>query len=415
MLMNMLRRLGFCAWFIIFGLINNVSARDLRNVTEPKTPETCLSVQASGGEDTEAIQIALDSCTEGKAVALSPGTFYSGPLLIPSGVSLLVSHGATLKALADPELYDLGANTCGTLNEYGVGCKAFITMVGAIGSGIYGRGTIDGQGNVTMAGRNISWWDLSKAAQRAGNFQNNPRLVQINNSLDITLYQVTLINSPFYTVASSETNGFTVWGVTILAPASARNTDGIDPIGSQNVTIAHCYISIGDDNVAIKALTAPSRHISVLNNHFDSGNGMCIGSEVNHGASDVTVSGITFNGSKNGVHIKSNTFRGGHVTRISYSNLCMYNVQKPIHMDMEYAHLRGNRTPEFHDISLSNVRVLTKGMFMLHGLSESDPVYVRLKDVHITKDSEWFTSNAVITGTYIDDVGDESCGYTGNN
>ena len=45
----------------------------------------------------------------------------------------------------------------------------------------------------------------------------------------------------------------------IQTPKTARNRDGIDPSSSTNVTIAHCYIDTGDDNVAIKAGSARAR------------------------------------------------------------------------------------------------------------------------------------------------------------
>nr|ANJ43631.1 glycoside hydrolase family 28 [Peruphasma schultei] len=401
--------------FAVLALAHVGTARDLRDVTEPKTPQSCTTLRATGGDDTEVIQKALDSCTKGQAVQLSHGTFYSGPLTIPSGVNLLVDSGVTLKALTNPALYDLGANTCGTLDEYGVGCKAFITMHGARSSGIYGKGTIDGQANVRMTGKNQTWWQLSNAALAAKNYQNVPRLMQINNSLDITLYQLTLLNSPFYFVATSETNGFTVWGLNIHAPASARNTDGVDPIGSQNVTIAYCNISTGDDAVAIKAMTAPSRHISLLNNHFGHGNGMSIGSEVNYGASDVLVSGLTQHDSKNGVHIKSNTFRGGHVENIIYDNICMYNIDSPFRLDMEYMDLHGNRTPEFRNITFSNIKVLTRGRIIIHGISNANPVEIKLNNVHITKGTAFFEHFANITGTWVEDVSSSTrCGKYGN-
>ncbi|KAJ8891353.1 hypothetical protein PR048_010869 [Dryococelus australis] len=390
--------------FTAMAWIHVGTARDLRNVTEPKTPHTCTSLKATDGDDTEAIQKALDACAKGKIVALTSGTFYSGPLSIPSGVSLLVDDGVVLKAIPNPTLYDLGAKTCGTLDQYGVGCKSFITILGAKGSGIYGKGTIDGQANVTMTGKNLSWWQLSHEALKAHNYQNNPMLVQINNSVDITLYQVTLINSPFYTVTGYETDGLTVWGLTILAPASARNTDGVDPIGCQNVTIAHCFISIGDDHVAIKALTAPSRHISVFNNHFEHGNALAIGSEVNHGASEVTVANLTFNGSNTGIHIKSNTFRGGHVVNITYDNICAYRVRRPIHFEMTYGHLQGNRTPLFRNISINNMKVLTNGSYIIRGLSESNPIEVTLNNVHIAKNSSYSENFAKVTGKLVADA-----------
>ncbi|XP_063216705.1 endo-polygalacturonase-like [Bacillus rossius redtenbacheri] len=410
-------RYSFCCMTVavILLLLHAGGARDLRTVTEPKTPQSCTTLKAGSGDQTQAIQKALNSCAKSKAVQLSSGTFLSGPLTIPSGVSLLVDSGATLKAIPNPSLYDLGKKTCGTLDKEGVGCKPFITIHGATGSGIYGKGTIDGQGGEMMTGKSESWWKLATSAKNKNEFQNNPRLIQVNDSADITLYQITLKNSPFYHVSTSNINGLTVWGITIDTPSTARNTDGVDPMGSQNVTIAHCTISTGDDNVAIKAMISPSRHISVLNNHFGSGHGMSIGSEITYGASDVTVSGLTLDGTTNGLRIKSNTFRGGVVTRVSYTNVCMLDVKHPIMVDMEYGKVTGSLTPEFHNISFTNVKVLTKGTFTFDGLSDSKPVEATLKDVHIKKGSKWITNHAKITGSWEEDAAGTACGNAGNS
>ena len=48
----------------------------------------------------------------------------------------------------------------------------------------------------------------------------------------------------------------------------ARNTDGIDPGTSQNITVTHSWIDNGDDNIAIKAGVT---HMSVIDNHFFTG------------------------------------------------------------------------------------------------------------------------------------------------
>nr|ANJ43597.1 glycoside hydrolase family 28 [Extatosoma tiaratum] len=406
--------LSFLAVITVFASAHVATARDLRNVTEPKNPQSCISLKASGKDDTKIIQKAFDSCTKGKAVALSSGIFYSGPLTIPSGVSLLVEEGVTLRALTDPTLYDLGAKTCGTIDEYGLGCKAFITMHKAKGSGIYGKGTIDGRGGSIMTGHNITWWHLARDAVVVRKNQNNPRLIQINNSVDITIYQITLTNSPFYHLVATETVGFTVWGIKIIAPASALNTDGIDPVGSQNVTIAHCNISTGDDDVAIKALTAPAKHISVLNNHFHRGVGMSIGSECTYGVSDVFISGLTINDTHNGIYIKSNTLRGGHVTNITYENVCITNATSPIHLETNYYHYNGTNTPVYRNITISNVKILTNGTSIIHGLDKSHLIEITLKNVHIPKDSKFSIRNAKITGNFIRDVNGGQCGYAGN-
>ena len=75
---------------------------------------------------------------------------------------------------------------------------------------------------------------------------------------NFTLYKITLRNSPGYHVAFNDTDGFTAWGVKIHTPKWARNTDGIDPGSSRNITITQSWIHTGDDDVAIKTSAGKS-------------------------------------------------------------------------------------------------------------------------------------------------------------
>ena len=46
---------------------------------------------------------------------------------------------------------------------------------------------------------------------------------------NFTVYDVDLINAPLFHIYFEGGSGLTVWGVRIKTPATARNTDGIDP------------------------------------------------------------------------------------------------------------------------------------------------------------------------------------------
>nr|ANJ43651.1 glycoside hydrolase family 28 [Ramulus artemis] len=402
------------AVFTVLVLLHTGQGRDLRTVTEPKNPPVCTTLKPSSADETKIIQDALHTCAKGKAVALSSGVFISGPLVIPSGVSLLVEKNTTLRGSTNPKLYDRGNNTCGALDNYGGGCNPLITISGATGSGIYGKGTIDGRGSSKMLGSNITWWHLARNAVTAHKQQNNPKMIYIYNSTDITLYQITVVNSPFYHIESLLTFGFTVWGITINTPGSALNSDGVDPTGSMNVTIAHCNISTGDDNIAISSLHAPSKYISVYNNYFGHGSSMGIGSGTTYGVSEVTVTNLTLNNVRYGLYIKSNTLNGGLVTNVTYDNVCIYDSPWPITLDTRYYHKTGNHTPEFKNISFNNIRVLTNGTFTLHGVSKSNLVQVSMKNVHISEGSKWSVSNAQINGTWEEDASGTSCGIPAN-
>jgi polygalacturonase len=99
--------------------------------------------------------------------------------------------------------------------------------------------------------------------------QSCPRIMILSGCDNFTLYRIRLTNSPNFHVSYSGGNGFTAWGVIIDTGKAGRNTDGIDPGNSTNVTITHCFIRAGDDNVAIKAGHGlPTRNMTISHNHF---------------------------------------------------------------------------------------------------------------------------------------------------
>jgi polygalacturonase len=192
------------------------------------------------------------------------------------------------------------------------------------------------------------------------------------------------MNSPNFHVAYSG-NGFTVWGVRIWSPERARNTDGIDPGNSTNVTIAYSYFHTGDDQVAIKASAGtPTTRVSILHNHFYSGHGMSIGSETEAGASNIHISDLSIDGADNGLRIKSNVTRGGLVHDVLYEDVCIRGTANPILMDTNYTAHAGaakDKPPVFRDIVLRNVRVEGAGKVTLEGLDEAHRLGIRLDNV----------------------------------
>ncbi|KAG0469529.1 hypothetical protein HPP92_016229, partial [Vanilla planifolia] len=81
------------------------------------------------------------------------------------------------------------------------------------------NGTIDGQGQ--------SWW--VKYKKKLLNYTRGP-LVQIMWSSNIVISNITLRDSPFWTIHPYDCRNVNISGLTILAPVNgAPNTDGIDP------------------------------------------------------------------------------------------------------------------------------------------------------------------------------------------
>src|SRR5580704_2920013 len=314
-----------CALLVcaMVALVSGARGQDTRTVTEPKIPATCVKLEAKlvatgdalkeadeTSEDTARIQEAIDGfaakCKPGQAVELAAGAkganaFLSGPLELKEGMTLLVDKGVTLFASRNPKDYDVTTpGTCGTIPSKGP-CKAFLT-IRAKNVGIMGDGVIDGRGGAKLLGQNISWWGLAVKGEPtpdkpAGIPYSDPRLISVSNADGFTMYRITLHDSPNFHVGVSRTDGFTAWGVHLKTPVHEpgpndprpRNTDGIDPGASTNITIAHSWIDNGDDNVAIKTGVT---HMSVIDDHFYSGHGMSIGSETYSGDSFLLVDGL---------------------------------------------------------------------------------------------------------------------------
>lgn len=396
----MLSRTSWLLLLIPFSLI----AQDTRTVREPVFPPACTTLQAKIGRagtslmpedetklDTQRIQAAIDQCPAGHAVVLQRSAtrtdaFLSGPLSLRKGVTLLVDRGAFLYASRNPRDYDLTSpgGVCGTITDNSHGCKALINVENAADSGVMGDGVIDGRGGEAMIGQTLTWWNLADRARKGGT-QNNPRLINVTHSDNFTLYRITLMNAPMTHVDYLNGDGFTAWGVKIWSPERSRNTDGIDPGNCSNVTITHCDIHTGDDQIAIKAGAGkPTTHMSIVHNHFYSGHGMSIGSPTDGGADTIRVSDLTIDGSDNGLRIKSNITRGGLVHDVVFEDVCIRNTADPVVMDCSYtahASKASGRIPQFKDITIRNVSVQGGGRVSLEGYDAEHPLGIRFDNL----------------------------------
>ena len=388
---------------VLVAAAMGLSAQDARKVVEPRIPAACVTlgaelVAAEGGLeetdeaklDTVRIQRAIDGCGAGKAVMLGRAgkhnAFLSGPLHLREGVTLVVEHGVTLFAARDPKLYETAPGSCGIVNDSGRGCNPLIAVEGVAHAGVMGDGVIDGRGGARLLGQKVSWWDLAEEA-RPNRRQQVPRILVAEHADDFTLYRITLKNSPNFHVVYSHGDGFTVWGIRIDTPQRlARNTDGVDPMGSKNITITRSYIRTGDDNVAIKGGDAIS-NVTVSHNHFYWGHGMSIGSETNGGVSRIRVTDLSLDGPDNGIRIKSNGSRGGLVEDVVYDDVCVRNSPNPIVLDTGYTAagtVQGNSPPTFREVTLKDVRVSGGGKISFNGYDKEHRAGARLDGVVTT-------------------------------
>lgn len=376
-------------------------AQDARKVVEPTIPPGCtvltarLPAQLSDADesklDTARIQEALDHCPAGHAVELKADgastSFLSAPLQLRAGVTLLVDAHVTLYGSRNPRDYDTAPGSCGIVDIKGGGCKPLIGGNDIAGAAVMGDGIIDGRGGSKLIGQNVSWWDLAQEAKVRNQNQHCPRILVLNHADNFTLYRIELKNSPNFHVSYNNGDGFTVWGLVIDTPKTARNTDGVDPgNGSKNITITHSYIHAGDDNVAIKGGgSAPTTNITIAHNHFYSGHGVSIGSETYAGVNHMLVTDLSIDGADNGIRIKSNETRGGDVHDIRYDDVCIRDTKNPILMDTHYSYAGNlkNRIPVFTGIVLHDVRIEGPGKITLDGFGAGNLLGITFDGVTI--------------------------------
>ncbi|XP_024017755.1 probable polygalacturonase [Morus notabilis] len=299
----------------------------------------------------------------GSQLNVPRGRWLTGSFNLTSNFTLFLEEGAVILGSQDPEEWPV----IEPLPSYGRGRERLggrhISLIhgdGLTNVVITGQnGTIDGQGKM--------WWELWW--NRTLNYTRG-HLVELMNSHNILISNLTFLNSPFWTIHPVYCSNVVVKNMTILAPLNAPNTDGIDPDSSSNVCIEDCYIESGDDLVAVKSgwdqygikMAWPSSNIIVrkVSGTTPTCSGVGIGSEMSGGISNVTIEDVHIWDSAAGVRIKSDKGRGGYIANISISNIKMERVKIPIrfsrgsndHPDEGWDR---NAVPKVKGIFISNV------------------------------------------------------------
>lgn len=335
----------------------------------------------------QAIQHAIDSCAAkgGGIVRLSGGTFLTGPIMLKSHITLEVDKGSTLLGSQNFADYKPAQELRQPAVQPLIGAKNAVDIT------IRGGGTIDGAGQ--------PWWKAVYSHNRSIFPANHrPRLILLDHCKHVLIENVTIENSPSWQVVPYYCDDVTIRNSRILAPARSPNTDGIDPFSSHHVTITHMLIDDGDDDVAIKSGqpgstgNSPSTYIRITDSTFRHGHGMSIGSEVAGGVQHVYVSNVKFDGTENGIRIKSNRDRGGNIGDFVYRNLTMKNVQTPILITEYYPKIPKHAvkkpitqlTPRFHNITIENVTATgARSAGIIIGLPESPVRSLKISNVHI--------------------------------
>jgi alpha-L-rhamnosidase len=246
----------------------------------------CGAVADPQALSTAAIQKAIDQAADGGGTVVVPsGTFLTGALFLKPGVNLHLEKGAVLKGSTNLADYPIGPTRIEGQTKPWV--PALVNADKTDHLRISGEGTLDGSGK--------PFWETFWARLGADPATTNlgvprPRLLFIQNSQDVEVSGIRLMNSGFWNFHLYRCRDVRIEGLHISAPPESPSTDGIDIDSSQDVTVRGCHFSVDDDCVAIKGSkgpfamqdknSPPVENIRIVDCLFDLGHGvLTLGSE----------------------------------------------------------------------------------------------------------------------------------------
>jgi polygalacturonase len=220
-----------------------------------------------------------------------------------------------------------------------------------------------------------------------------PECVFFSNATDVVFEDVTVLNSPDWTLHFSSVDRLRVRRVNVTQPGGG-NRDGIDIDSCQDVVVEDSYFASGDDTLCVKSgldffgrrYNRPSRDIIFRNITTGQGYGITIGSEVSGGVENVTFENITVHHQTAGIHIKAPPGRGAYIRDIVYRNIHLINVRQCILIGIDGGKdLNATALTNVSNILFENVRcdVGTTSSYDMAGQNNSFPIQ-NMRFVNVT-------------------------------
>lgn len=206
--------------------------------------------------DAEAIQRAVDLCHSNGGRVYFPGgrVFVSGSIVLKSNVELYLESGAVLKGSTELEDYaslskerldtQITVPTYENCEYKGEPQQYFIYAADAENLSIAGQGTIDGMEEIYYG--TMTPWHIE------GAFYPRIPLLFFENIRHLSIRNVTLTRSAFWTTHLVGCDDVNIDGIRILNNLRLANCDGIDPDHCKNVRISNCHIESADDCIVFK-------------------------------------------------------------------------------------------------------------------------------------------------------------------
>ena len=280
---------------IFFAAFMAAFSSGLFGADAPMAVKPSLSILESGAVDdgktlnTQAIQAAIDKLAGngGGTVVIPKGCFLTGSIFLKPKVNLHLDKDAVL--LGSTNIEDYPAMPTRIEGHTQVWRPALVNASKCDGLHITGEGTIRGGGKPFWD----AFWNRKASGKKTNLDVERPRNLFIQDSNDIVVSGLSLRDSGFWNLHFYRCQRVTVENMDIRTPPHSPSTDGIDVDSCQNAVIRGCYISVDDDNIALKGTKGPLadqdkdspavEHVLITGCTFGSGFGaLTLGSEACH-------------------------------------------------------------------------------------------------------------------------------------
>ncbi|XVE52194.1 hypothetical protein DITRI_Ditri02bG0103400 [Diplodiscus trichospermus] len=228
--------------------------------------------------------------------------------------------------------------------------STWLAFQGVNGLTIDGLGIIDGRGK--------GWWDRSCKfhPSKQGCIKLAPTLLKFEKCNHIQMSNINFQNSSQTHVLVYGCQNVDFGFLTIQAPGTSPNTDGIHIQHGHNVSIHNSQIADGDDCISIGDMTSD---INISDINCGPGHGVSIGSLGRGGTEvqvkNIKVKGVNFKETTNGIRIKTWQTGRGHVQNVSFSNINFTAVENPIIIDQFYCDVANTCSKTKTGVQISDV------------------------------------------------------------
>lgn len=291
----------------------------------------CGAIGDGNHMNTEAIQTAIHLCCErgGGKVIIPPGIFMTGTIMLRSNITLQLENGAILRGSSSIEDYVYNGYYH---NEF----KEALSLIYAIDQKSI---RITGEGCIDLSGKQFMNFDVARNAEAyveqlnstqkeetaCGYITRPEQPIFFHACENIMIDTITVLDSPCWAITFSDCKQIRIHSMNIDNHLRVPNSDGIHLCSCQNVIIADCIFSCGDDCIAITGITCwdkPSENISISNCIMRSrSSALRLGHEASK-VKNITVNNLNIYESNRGLAI----FAGdeGWVTDVKISNIVMH-------------------------------------------------------------------------------------------